>query len=345
MGSGEITWSLFDLAPDAIVVVTEQGDIVFANDRSGVLFRCAPDQLVGRPIEELLPEELRAAHRAHRARFRASPEVRQMGAGLELRARRCDGTEVLAEISLSPVEQSGRRYVVAAVRDITERVAAEAELRATQAALVEAERAVLLAEDRDRIARDLHDTVIQRLFAAGLSLQAAASTADERVRSRLADVVDELDETIKELRAAIFSLQDRRDVPGLRGRLLDVVTESARASGTEPRLELAGDLDTVDQQVADHLVPVLREALSNVTRHASATRVTVSLLIDDQIHLAVVDDGTGPPGEVLGGHGIANLCDRASSLGGTATLSAVPGGGTRLDWIVPRVAPASDPSA
>ena len=338
----DFAWSLFDAAPDGVLVISDAGEIAFANDQAGALFGCATSDLVGAPVDDLVPAEVRSQHRTHRTRYQAHPQVRSMGVGLQLEAVRHDGSVFDAEISLSPLELGDSTFVVAAVRDVRERVAAEAELRAREAELQEARQAVLLAEDHDRLARDLHDTVIQRLFAAGLSLQAvSARTTDEEVQVRLATTIQDLDETIRELRNAIFALQTPEPGPsGVRGRILDVIGATAPSLGFEPRIEFEGAVETVDERIVAHLLPTLREALTNVAKHAGASSVRVSIVVGDDVAVTVVDDGTGVPDEVIGGHGVANLIRRAEKLGGRAGLAdGASGTGCRLEWIVPATVP------
>ncbi len=124
----DFAWSLLDATPDATLIVAGSGEIVFVNDHAGELFGFELAELLGRVVDDLLPEALRAVHRAHRTRYRAEPTVRAMGAGLELLARRSDGTEFPVEISLSPLHLDDDVFAVAAVRDVTERVAAEDQL-------------------------------------------------------------------------------------------------------------------------------------------------------------------------------------------------------------------------
>ena len=126
--SAEFAWSLLDAAPDATVIVAGSGEILAANDHAGTLFGFELDELLGMRVEGLMAEPLRRAHRAHRTFYRADPTVRAMGAGLPLRARRHDGSEFPVEISLSPLQIGIEQYTVAAVRDISERVAAEEQL-------------------------------------------------------------------------------------------------------------------------------------------------------------------------------------------------------------------------
>ena len=199
-----------------------------------------------------------------------------------------------------------------------------------------------VVEDRDRIARDLHDTVIQRLFATGMSLQGAIrlirsdpASAAERVES----AVDDLDLTVKHIRTAIFGLEaaHARD-DGLRARILSLAHEAAGLLGFEPRVLLDGPLDTgVSPAVADELVATLREALSNVARHAQATKVDVEVLVESEVCLRVQDNGTGPADTApRTGKGLTNMAARAERLGGTLRVDPAPSRGTLLVWRVPK---------
>jgi signal transduction histidine kinase len=193
-------------------------------------------------------------------------------------------------------------------------------------------------EDRDRIARDLHDLVIQRLYATGMSLEGLAARMGESEHGRrLSSAVDALDETIKELRSAIFSLHAR---PGeqearLRARILEVTDEAVAALGFAPALRMSGRLDgQVPADAAEHLLSALREALSNAARHASATKVEVTVEAGRELVLLVRDDGTGLK-QSTRRSGLANLAERAALLGGTIRMGPADGGGTQLEWRVP----------
>jgi signal transduction histidine kinase len=200
-----------------------------------------------------------------------------------------------------------------------------------------------LAEDRERIARDLHDTVIQRLFATGLSLQGSVALVRSdaaRAVERIEAAVDDLDLTVKHIRSAIFGLEASRPSPdGLRDRVLGLCREAAGALGFEPRVLFDGPVDTtVPDDVAVELLATLREALTNVARHAHATRVEVEVLVlvGDQVVLRVIDDGVGAPGpDAPRGHGLANMAARATRQGGTFELRAGLPSGTVLEWRVP----------
>jgi signal transduction histidine kinase len=197
---------------------------------------------------------------------------------------------------------------------------------------------VAVFEDRDRIARDLHDLVIQRLYATGMSLQGAVSLIEPpEVAHRVNVAVDALDETIREIRSSIFALQTRPEIkpPGLRARILQVADEATGILGFPPTLQLDGRLDDeVPDDVGEHLLGVLREALSNAARHSGASRVDVQVRAAAALSLTVRDNGSGIK-ETGRRSGLANLEQRASKLGGSFRIESAAGGGTELDWRVP----------
>jgi signal transduction histidine kinase len=197
---------------------------------------------------------------------------------------------------------------------------------------------IAVLEDRDRIARDLHDLVIQRLFAVGLTVQAAARDAlRPSVSERLERAVDDLDDTIKDVRRTIFQLRTRPGQGGLREDLDAVVVAARETLGFLPRLRTDGPLSSVPPSVAADLVAVLRETLSNTARHARARRVDVLLSAGpDAISVVVADDGVGIPAETGRRSGLANLEQRAHAHGGEFTVETGPQGGTTVTWRVPR---------
>jgi two-component system sensor histidine kinase DevS len=189
--------------------------------------------------------------------------------------------------------------------------------------------------DRDRIARDLHDHVIQRLFAVGLSLQGTIPRAKStEVQQRLSDSVDDLQGVIHEIRTAIFDLHGTS--PGktrLRQRLDEAVAQFAGAE-LRTTVQFVGPLSVIDGPLADHAEAVVREAVSNAVRHAAARTLTLTVTVEDDLCIEVVDDGKGIAADVTGS-GLTNLRQRAQEAGGEFITEAAPGGGTVLRWSAP----------
>lgn len=205
----------------------------------------------------------------------------------------------------------------------------------------QADRARLaVLEDRERIARDLHDMVIQRLFAIGLDVQGAAAQDAVRpeVARRLEAAVDDLDETIKDVRTTIFRLGARAGGgagTGLRHRIDAEVVGARQTLGFLPRLRTDGVTATVPDDVVEDAVAVVREALANVARHARAQDVVVRVEVGSDLVVEVQDDGVGIPADVARRSGLANLENRAARRGGSVVAEALPEGGTHLRWSVP----------
>ncbi len=189
--------------------------------------------------------------------------------------------------------------------------------------------------DRDRIARDLHDHVIQRLFAVGLALQGTIPRARvPEVQQRLTDCVDDLQEVIQEIRTAIFDLHGSSSgVTRLRQRLDEAIAQFS-TSNLRTTVQYTGPLSVVDAALADHAEAVVREAVSNAVRHAGATTLTVNVAVSDDLCIDVVDDGIGIPTEMTGS-GLTNLRRRAEDAGGDFSIARPTTGGTHLKWCAP----------
>ena len=200
-------------------------------------------------------------------------------------------------------------------------------------------RILSVLDDRDRIARELHDRVIQRIFAVGMTLDGATRLGElAPVLEKVNKAIDDLDTTITEIRTAIFEL-DSGTRRGFRHGVLELAGELSSILGSRPDVTFLGPVDAgVPADVADHLLAVLREALTNAAKHARATNVSVVVSVADRVTLEVVDDGIGTglptPGAVVG-MGLANMRSRAERLGGTFEMANAPGGGTRIVWGVP----------
>ncbi|TFE34899.1 GAF domain-containing protein [Frankia sp. B2] len=197
-------------------------------------------------------------------------------------------------------------------------------------------------EERDRIARDLHDVVIQRLFATGLHLQSLARAVDSRAAERLDAAAGELDQTISDIRQTIFSLtSNAAEETDLRAEIQAVIAQAERALGITPTVRLDGPIDRgVPAAIRPHMLAALREALSNIARHARASRIHVLLRVTDaDLLVEVRDDGRGP-GKASRSSGLANLRHRALDLGGRMEFGPGAGGiGTTMTWQVPVIAP------
>jgi signal transduction histidine kinase len=214
----------------------------------------------------------------------------------------------------------------------------QATLALDKAAQQRLSRQLAVYEDRDRIARDLHDLVIQRVFAAGLALQSVLPrVGDAEARHRVQGVIGQLDDTIRDIRTTIFDLQTTdaaRHSDSTRRRVLDVVTETAGDS-VQPTVRMSGAVDSlVTGELAADVEAVVREAVSNVARHSGAAHVTVTLDVADDVVVEVVDDGQGID-ERAARSGLRNLSERARRRAGGMTVDPLPDGGTRLRWFAP----------
>jgi signal transduction histidine kinase len=220
---------------------------------------------------------------------------------------------------------------------------------ADQAALVlrlaesqRARRQLDVADDRERIAADLHDHVLQRLFALGLGLQAtqARLRAHPEVAGRVNEAVDQIDGIVRDIRTSIFDLHSVGGAPGLGGRLRAAVAEMSAHVATEPVVRLSGAVETVPEELAVQVEAVVREGVSNAVRHGGADSIVVTVSVDDILAVDVTDDGVGIPDNVARS-GLVNLVARARALGGDADVGRRPTGpGTRLSWWVPVGPPA-----
>lgn len=196
-------------------------------------------------------------------------------------------------------------------------------------------RELSILTDRDRIARDLHDHVIQRLFAVGLALQGTIPRArTPEVQQRLTDCVDDLQQVIQEIRTAIFDLHGSSSgVTRLRQRLDEAVAQFA-SSELRTTVQFMGPLSVIDATLADHAEAVVREAVSNAVRHSGATSLAVNVAVEDELIIEVVDNGCGIEGDITGS-GLTNLRKRADEASGAFDVESVPTGGTKLTWSAP----------
>lgn len=197
-------------------------------------------------------------------------------------------------------------------------------------------RELSLIADRERIAHDLHDHVIQRLFAAGMDLQGTiARSRSPEITKRLTRTVDDLQATIEEIRSRIFALQSAGDDSGFRQQVQNAIADLTDDRDIETTVRMSGPLSAVDEELAEQATPVIIEAVSNAVRHSGAAHLTIDINVADELTIDITDDGCGiDPGNPRRS-GLANLQRRADSVGGSCAISTPPGGGTHLRWVAP----------
>jgi signal transduction histidine kinase len=195
------------------------------------------------------------------------------------------------------------------------------------------------ASDRERIAHNLHDQVIQRLFAIGMDLQGTiARSHSPSTVQRLTETVDDVQDTIDEIRTTIFNLQRRAGLAGgLRQQIQDAVADLTRDADIVTTLRISGPLIVVGAELSDHAEAVLVEAISNSVRHSGATSLTVEVGVGDELTLDIIDNGRGIPADNQRRSGLANMARRAEQVGGTCHITSPPAGGTHIHWTAPLI--------
>jgi PAS domain S-box-containing protein len=293
-----------------------------ANDSMGAMLGRSTESLLGVDLGEIThPDDDVSDIQAAMQLADGSRDVYST----EKRYRRSDGSYVWTQLHARVIYRSNGTLTLGHLVDISDRRARQAE-RARLARM----------EDRERIARDLHDLVIQRLFAAGMTLQAVIPQMESEIAAtRAYETIDELDATIRELRSAIFDLQERDRPRRVAAAVLEAVDTMTSTLGFRAVIE-TNDVDELPAVVVDELLSTLREALSNVGRHAHASTASVAIdQVDDRLTLVVRDDGVGISDEATLGHGLRNMADRARRLGGACTIVGGEDGGSTVTWTVP----------
>jgi two-component system sensor histidine kinase DevS len=317
---------IWESVPDAMLLVEATGTIRLANLEAERMFGYA-EGMVGLMVDVLMPERFATGHKALREGFHEKPQRRTMGAGLRLEAQRADGSVFPVQISLSPL---GTDLVIAAVRDVTDLVTSEERQ-------IDSARRRILAEDHERIAKDMHDTVIQELFALGMSLQAAGATiADPEQAARVEAGVNTLDDVIRSIRALIFDIRNEKQADDLRVRVVEIATSLIPSLGFEPSVAFHGPVDRIPAELHEHVLAVARESLTNVARHAEASAAAVEVTVrDGEVTVLVSDDGIGMPEQPSRQSGHTNLAERARLTRGSFWVAAHPDGGTTVEWRTP----------
>ncbi|MFI1169553.1 GAF domain-containing protein [Streptomyces sp. NPDC020801] len=293
------------------------------------------DSLIGRAFSSAAPVTSLDVSRDERVSVAGPPRFADLGPAVAVPIGTGEGVRGVVLL----VRETGRAPFTEKETDPLRGFAAQAAVAMELAERRQDAEQIALLEDRDRIARDLHDLAIQRLFATGMTLQSAGRFIDHAgAKERVLRAVDDLDETIKIIRSTIFGLRTHGDeaAPGLRARAVRVAGEAGRVLGFAPSLRMEGLLDTdVPRDIADHVVAVLSESLTNIARHAHADRAEVVLETDGRtVRLTVTDNGVGIPAEGRRS-GLRNMAERARKLGGDLKWTSPSTGGTVLEWRVP----------
>lgn len=333
-GSEGVFGAIFDASPDGVIVTDQNGTILMVNRACESVFGYEAAELVGKPVEALVPDSLRRQHGEHRERYHLDPHTRPMGLGITLRGRRADGSEVPLEISLSPMEVDGEIQVIASIRDVTE----QQRLRSFGARALRASE-----EERQRIARDLHDDTAQRLATILVRLAVLERAGFE------GDWRDQLGGIREELKACAEGV--RIIARGLRPPALEdagvvaAIEAHLRTVSIGSDAELVLDADPIDGKLPDEasliLYRVVQEALSNAVRHSGARRIKIRIRADERLLTAeVLDDGAGfrldhAESSELGGLGLVGMRERAVMVGGSVVIKSSPGEGTQVRLEIP----------
>jgi PAS domain S-box-containing protein len=341
---------LVEHAPDSIMVVDAQGRIVQANAQTEAMFGYRRDNLLGESVEMLVPERFRERHLGHRAGYGHEPQPRPMGAGLELYGRRKDGSEFPVDIMLSPMQLATGAMVIAIVRDITRRKRAEEQLRQSQQQLraLATRLQEIREEERTRIARELHDELGQAM--TGLKMELAwvgkqLAKPGESLPTAISDKITEMTELIN---GTIHSV--RRISSELRPGLLDDLGLAAaiewQAHDFEGRSGIACDVTVpangvdLNRETSTAVFRIFQETLTNVARHANATKVRVSMSQEGRhVILEIKDNGRGITASAISDKsslGLLGMRERAALFGGEVNFVGVAGQGTTVAVTIPQ---------
>jgi PAS domain S-box-containing protein len=326
---------LLEAAPIGCLVVNREAEILMANAEIENLFGRARQDLIGRKVDILVPERLRAAHISGLETYFSDPRVRQEMNGRNVVGLRSDGTEFPLEVSLSPLETKNGLFVIALVRDITERHRLEEEQRLLQSLLD-------TQQERYRIGMDLHDGIMQDIYAVTLTLGMAAQDIDadaEGAKQEIRNSVEQLQSVIRDIRSYIFDLRPRQFSGDLGQALHELAREFQQNSSIPTVVQICDAMPNVEADIGVALYMIAHEALSNARKHANAKRVTISLNVDEGwLHLRVRDDGDGfdPSKEMpQSHHGLRNMASRTGLVRGEFRITSTQGEGAEVNVRVP----------
>jgi PAS domain S-box-containing protein len=334
--------AFFQSAAQAIFIVDSAGTIVMANPATEQMFGYAVSELIGKPVEILVPQRFLAGHKEHRERYFRSPQMRPMGLGLDLQARRKDGTEFFVEISLSYIEAAQGTLGVALVTDISKRRADEQAIRQQGEDLRALAARLMTAQDdeRRRIARDLHDDLSQSLAFLAMDLGKLAtkpSTQDlvgdiRPLQLRASEAAESVRRLSHQLHPSIL------DDIGLEAALEQYCEEFERRSGIATRFTSRNVPESLQREVASSIYHIAQECLRNVSKHAQTKTVSVTIeFVDQVLRLIIKDQGVGWKTERAepSGIGIVAMRERAHLVNGKLSIQSKTGAGTEVSVDVP----------
>jgi PAS domain S-box-containing protein len=335
---------VLESAPEAMIIVNVRREVVMVNTQAERLFGYRRGEMLGRPIEMLMPQRHRGAHVGLASTFLKTPRLRPMGDGRALFGRRRDGGEFPVEISLSPLTSPGGQLVIAAVRDISERQRTEAALRE-----LAAHRDAVREEERKRIAGEIHDELGSLLTALkmDISLLRMQLPDDSPALERVGQMRELVERTIGMVRQVATQLRPAALNLGLVAALEWLVEDFGRRTGIACVLDTDTEVTLGDAQ-ATAIFRIVQESLTNIARHAGAAHVEVTLgCAGGLLRLGVADDGRGFDAAAAGSKsfGLFGIRERVRALGGKAAVDSVPGGGTRVAIEIPLDLPSVTPAS
>lgn len=341
--SESIAHSLFEAAPQGIIIVNQNGMIVMANPETEKLFGYEAEELSQQSLDALIPERLQKVHIAHRDRFFAAPRHRPLGRDLNLKARRKDGTEFDAEISLGYFTTAKETLAVAFVSDISKRRADERAIQYQQRELRQLAGKLITAQDdeRRRIARNLHDDLSQTLAAIAMDTgRLATKYSSPEIAADLRRVQLHATEAAEQVRRISHQLHPSiLDDLGLKVALEEYCSDFESRSGIVTYFTAENMPDRLPSDVSDCVYHIMGESLRNVSKHSRGGAVFVNIgVTGDVLHMSVRDNGVGfsqsfP--EVRHGIGIVTMKERARLVGGTLSIHADIAQGTTVSVEVP----------
>jgi PAS domain S-box-containing protein len=340
--SESLAHSLFEAAPQAIIIVDATGQIVMTNPRTEKLFGYAPEELRGHALEVLVPEHLRTQHVDHRARYFAAPQDRPMGLNMNLKARRKDGTEFEAEISLGHITTAKGSLAAAFVSDISLRRTAERLMQRQREELRQLAGKLISAQDdeRRRIARNLHDDLSQSLAAIAMDVGRLASKYSAEIAKDLRRVQELAAEAAEDVRRISHQVHPSiLDDLGLKMALEEYCSEFESRSGIVTHFRTENLPDRMPSEISDCIYHIAGECLRNAAKHSQGGAVFVDVgMVGNALHLSVRDNGIGfsQSGSGAGrGIGIVAMKERARLVGGTVSIRADVAEGTTVSVEVP----------